>query len=305
MIITRMFLVSVLALLNWSFSAIGAHACDPLSVILRDVSDIPLNDQTRIALLLTMSLQQYDAANKALQGKLAYAPDMNLVDARVTAQLDAQAAKFSHDRQYYLDYLTRFLSPRTSDEYSACILEDIDKSKPGLTVWIERQQGDFLFVGAFWVGQSADVIGKHSSKLVGLETLQEPPEWNSGVRQHFVLKKTSKEDAYASIIVAAQSAFLVVAKEPITGAIGTNVILAEKASRITSGGTSDGHSPFCQARTTTGCVQPRQPGGYLVVGTGTASNVSRTGSAGFRPTQNTPQQICIVFGHLPAHVKLR
>ena len=74
------------------------------------------------------------------------------------------------------------------------------------------------------------------------------------------------------------------------------VVKASKISRITSGGTSDGHSPFCQPRTVRGCVEP-QNGGELIKGSGgvadlVQNNPTRTS---YKVTVDTPQQICIDF----------
>jgi hypothetical protein len=74
------------------------------------------------------------------------------------------------------------------------------------------------------------------------------------------------------------------------------LIKAATISRITSGGTSDGHSPFCQPRTVRGCVEP-QHGGTLVKGSGgvadlVQNNPTRTST---KVVVDTPNQICVDF----------
>jgi hypothetical protein len=74
------------------------------------------------------------------------------------------------------------------------------------------------------------------------------------------------------------------------------LIKAPNISRITSGGTSDGHSPFCQPRTVRGCIEP-QHGGALVKDSGgvadlVQNNPTRTS---YKVVVNTPTQICIDF----------
>jgi hypothetical protein len=65
--------------------------------------------------------------------------------------------------------------------------------------------------------------------------------------------------------------------------------------RITSGGTSDGHSPFCQPRTVRGCVLP-QHGGRLVPGSGNVVDLQRNSDRGkFQLAIKTPDQICMDF----------
>jgi hypothetical protein len=68
----------------------------------------------------------------------------------------------------------------------------------------------------------------------------------------------------------------------------------KKLARITSGGTSDGKSPFCQPRSTTGCVTP-QHGGKLVVDSGGLAEMVRNlpARATYKVITNTPDQICV------------
>ncbi|MET4425676.1 hypothetical protein [Bradyrhizobium sp. RT3a] len=70
------------------------------------------------------------------------------------------------------------------------------------------------------------------------------------------------------------------------------LVIKPAVARITSGGTSDGHSPFCQRRTVQQCVTPER-GGHLVPGTGSVTNEVRVGRAGWTVTKDTPEQICI------------
>jgi hypothetical protein len=68
----------------------------------------------------------------------------------------------------------------------------------------------------------------------------------------------------------------------------------KKLVRISSGGTSDGHSPFCQTRSASGCVTP-QHGGKLVVDSGGLAEMVRNlpARATYKVTTNTPEQICV------------
>jgi hypothetical protein len=71
-------------------------------------------------------------------------------------------------------------------------------------------------------------------------------------------------------------------------------VIKPAVARITSGGTSDGHSPFCQKRSVQQCVTPER-GGHLVPGTGSVTNEVRVGRAGWSVTKDTPEQICVEF----------
>jgi hypothetical protein len=74
------------------------------------------------------------------------------------------------------------------------------------------------------------------------------------------------------------------------------LVKAPGLSRITSGGTSDGKSPFCQRRTTTGCVEPQHKG-KLVIGSGGVTNAANNHASrtGYKVVTNTEKQICIEF----------
>jgi len=72
------------------------------------------------------------------------------------------------------------------------------------------------------------------------------------------------------------------------------VIINAKIAGVISGGTSDGHSPWCQRRSVQQCVVPER-GGRLVPGTGSVTNEIRVGRAGWSVVKDTPEQICIEF----------
>jgi hypothetical protein len=71
-------------------------------------------------------------------------------------------------------------------------------------------------------------------------------------------------------------------------------IVNPSVARITSGGTSDGHSPFCQRRSVQQCIVPTHAG-KLVKDTGSVTNEVRVGRAGWSVVKDTPEQVCIEF----------
>lgn len=71
-----------------------------------------------------------------------------------------------------------------------------------------------------------------------------------------------------------------------------HLVINPKISRITSGGTSDGHSPFCQTRFAQDCVTP-QNGGKLILGSGSLTNLRQSGRGGWTVDVNSPEQICV------------
>jgi hypothetical protein len=85
-----------------------------------------------------------------------------------------------------------------------------------------------------------------------------------------------------------------VAPQP-TPATARVAIINGAVARITSGGTSDGRSPFCQRRTVQQCVVPTHKAGKLVKNTGSVTNEVRVGRAGWSVVKDTPEQVCIEF----------
>ena len=65
--------------------------------------------------------------------------------------------------------------------------------------------------------------------------------------------------------------------------------------RIASGGTSDGHSPFCQRRTVQSCAKPEH-GGQLVPASGELVDVSSTGRVGSSVVVDSPTRYASSFG---------
>lgn len=65
--------------------------------------------------------------------------------------------------------------------------------------------------------------------------------------------------------------------------------------RITSGGTSDGKSPFCQTRTVEGCITPQHTDGHFVPGTASAVDVTQVGRTSWKVTKDDPSKVCIEF----------
>jgi hypothetical protein len=84
-------------------------------------------------------------------------------------------------------------------------------------------------------------------------------------------------------------------KPPVVPQTSRAVVINPQLTGISSGGTSDGHSPYCQRRTVQQCVSPQRPNSHLVVGSGSVTNEARVGRAGWTVVKDTPEQICIEF----------
>jgi hypothetical protein len=186
------------------------------------------------------------------------------------------------------------MSSASAAMYSGCM--EKQKEIPGLQIWFDRRQGDYFFLKGFWVGSDESPLGRYEGEQFADNTtiVVKPADWPKGKTQQIVLKKSPDVDALINFTVSGQSKSYILLRDPETVPIATQIVNGD-VRRITSGGTSDGHSPFCQKRSVEGCVTPRQPGGYLVVGTGTAVEIVQTGRAGMNVTKNSLEQICVEF----------
>lgn len=135
--------------------------------------------------------------------------------------------------------------------------------------------------------------GKEKKLIIdGAAIIQKPVNWPKGKTQQIALKRLAPDkDAYLSLEVSGQTKtifLLADLPEP-----SKSVVTFPNLLRITSGGTSDGHSPYCQRRTVSGCVHAQKAGGYLEVGSGHLVDISTTGRSGWSVIRDTPEEICV------------
>jgi hypothetical protein len=279
--------------------AFGDCPTDPLDFVVRDVQNLTFDDKLRTAFLLAATRQQYDDASKqaveAFNYGLPSSAALSYANARRTAELDAQASNFSYNRDTYINYLLQRVSEKAANAYAECIEQNIDKTKPGIHIWLKRKEGNFLILNAIWVGNSGQTTGYTDTSLKpdNLIPVLVPPQWQSGTVQQVVLRITPDADGFFPLSIGGQSASFVALRDPVLIAMSNRNVLGDVRT-ITSGGTSDGHSPFCQKRSITSCVTPNN-GGYLIAGSGTAVEVSKTGNTGWTKTEESPQRVCIEF----------
>jgi hypothetical protein len=274
----------------------ASAACDPIDFLVRDFQHVIVSDQLRTAFFLSATKDQFTAASRSSGGSLSYVPlptDLAYEQAKQSAEKDAQLANFSYNRQNYSDFLAQQMSPLAADAYSSCIQSD--SQPPTLQIWYSQRSGDYIFLKALWVGNDpAQAVAKTESKhFVGLDEIQLPTDWSKGQPQQIVVKRNSSQDGLLSLRVGGLERTFIVLKDPQTTQLATSIVSGPTV-RITSGGTSDGHSPFCQRRSVTSCVTP-QKGGYLVPGSGIPSEVVKLGRVGTAVVRDAPEQICLEF----------
>jgi hypothetical protein len=295
-------IISALCYISFAVGSVSssAHAdCNPIDFLVDDFQNLILTDSIRTAFLLSATRDQYNRLSQANLISLSYAPvskPLTYDQARQSAERETQFAPFAYSRQDYADFLSQQMSVGAVEKYSSCL--ETGKSLPGLRVWYSQRKGEYIYLKAFWTGADSNQhVGKleESQHVDELKIVQMPVEWPRGETQQIVVKRTSSADGLLNFRVGGLEQTFIVLKDPPQIQVGTSVV-GGPVVRITSGGTSDGHSPFCQRRTVSSCVAP-QKGGYLLAGTGDGSdiNASTPGRVGKTVTRDTPEQVCVEF----------
>ena len=176
--------------------------------------------------------------------------------------------------------------------YSACL--EMDKSTPGLRIWLSKRQGDFFTLRAFWVGGTEGqgegrVVGE--PKVKNVEIIELPTVWPRGTPQSIVISKTSNNDAYFSLNVdGKQQTYIILHDPPPALPVASHVISGQKIE------VENEHSEgTCKGVKKQGCVTPQTPGGFLVPGSGVLTDFSMARPDEYKQTVevNRPEQICI------------
>jgi hypothetical protein len=280
-----------------SFSPASSE-CDPIDFMVQDVQHITVSDEVEIAFLMTATKEQFDSARKSMGAGGAFgriSGNANYGEAKQRAVKEAKATKFDYSRSYYINFLSRQLSPRAAQMYSDCL--EKDKERPGLRLWFSKQEGEFFFLKAFWVGGvEVDGIGRYDDEpvLEQLTLVRKPGVWPKGKTQEILVKKARDVDALISLSVGGQTKSLVLPKEP------PRIVMQSRA--ITSGKTMKAASTrrsktVCPSGTDSDCIIPQNPNGSLVPGSGGVTDLQSLDArmASYKVTTDTPERICITF----------
>jgi hypothetical protein len=203
----------------------------------------------------------------------------------------AQTTKFEYSSNYSLNYLTQTLSGKARDMYIECL--EKDKERPGLAIWLDRREGDYFFLNAFWVGDEGQAYGEYDPDYPvsdSINIVAKPKNWPKGSVKEIVFKKNPNSDGFFSLSVSGKAKSYIAVHDPIPVKITNHEVLGPtlRAQTAHTGGQCEGGGAI-------GCVTPQKPGGFLVPGSGHLNNFSAAliNAAGFSATFDTPDQICI------------
>lgn len=280
-----------------AFLAVGSVAsaqCDPMAFMVRDPQSIQWNETIEIAFVLAATKDQFNEAKKMgatvqyglIGGSATYE------EARAIAMKVAQVVKFNNTRSYYVNFLSQQLSGRVQEEYAQCLK---GQQGEGVFMWLDKREGEFVFINAFWVGDQAKAIGEYDRepRVVPENTLivEKPSKWLKGKTEQLILKKSPDVEAFVSFSVSGQQGRFVVVRDPIPITMATQEVIGSKlmASSFHVSGS------VCGGGSAEDCVTPKKPGGYLVRGSGRLKDFSARiiSSAGFTVTVDTPDRVCV------------
>jgi hypothetical protein len=284
--LARAVFISTAALMS---SPTSAQTCNPVEFFVADIGSAYLDDTLKIAFVLSTTAEGFGRANRNLDGALG----QNFDQAREFFLKEAEARSFQHDSRYYLTFISQHLSPGATHAYESCL--ETSETSLGLRLRFDRRFGEFTVLKAIWRAANVGAKGtidREPTVLNGKIENKVPQEWLSGRSEEIILRTLQNEQAYVSISVAGSQSSISVLPEPVLTEVKSAPVFGNKVG-VSSGGTSDGHSPWCQFRTVQDCVRPTQPRGYLVTGSGTLTDVAQTGRAGFKVTTDRTDLICV------------
>lgn len=269
--------------------------CDPTAFLAIDPESVVASEHTMIAFALTATKGQYEQVKKSIGASGAYSifsGTSNYEEAKKAASREAMALKFNYNPSLYSRYLSQSLSPTAVEMYSRCLELD-NKERPGLRIWFNRKEGDYISLNAAWVGAEEHGIGEYNQEPItdNLTVIQKPKDWPKGKTQQILVKRNPEVDGLISLDVGGQRASYVAVRDPVTVPIFTQQVVATK--KLTVATTHSGGK--CAGGSGEDCVTPQRKGGFLVTGTGRLVELQSRLASGtsYSVTVDTPERICI------------
>ena len=287
--------------------SVCAAECKPSDFM--DYEKVIWNEQLKISFVLTATREQYEKVRKSWAAGGGYGlfyGSLSYDEARNAASKEALSRKFSSDYSSHLDYLSQRLGEKGAASYEACIREN--NKGPGLRLWVSDRKDPAITVTGFWIGQdSGQGIGQLKNFSIRGGELVAPPakRWTKGDPEHVIIVKEPTATALFALEVGGKQNSIALVGDKLDP-VKTPIASPKGAIKISSGGTSDGNSPFCRRRTVSDCVHPSS-GARLEVGSGhleqkytngtgwagPSGPVPANSNSGWDVTTNTPEAICI------------
>jgi hypothetical protein len=269
--------------------------CEPTTFMARNIQSVQISDFVELVFVLTASQADFDLAKNGLgpSSQLGLiAGSLNFDEARSKATRISTAVKLDNSPTDNSNIIAQQLSGAALQDYVHCLT--VDHSKQGLTLWLDKREGEFLTLGAYWLSSNNDYAGKYDAPPIvrNGELIQPPANWKSGIIEKLLVDvKNPQEKTLVSISINGSSARLVtVGKLPILSMATKEVVgpvLAARSFRASS--------TVCGGGSADGCVIPTEPGGYLVRNSGRLTDFTAAiaSSAGSSLPVDTPDRVCV------------
>jgi hypothetical protein len=285
-----------IAITIWAASFANSWAdCNPRDFMVQDTSSIQQSLETQIAFVLTATEEEYNKSKQsgALSG--AYGPISGAAsfgDAKEAARRVAEAIKFDYRTSYASNYFSQKMSPAALASYGTCM--ERDKERPGLALWLQERQGDFITLKSYWVGADTTVAAASwdSEAIVdGGMVVSKPDAWIKARTEEIVIRRNGNVDVFLSIKVGGATKSFVIVKDPPNIAWRSKPIISEAVLKAAS----HGPNPGCSAGAAEQCIYASELGGALdatsaAITERTTTDPSRYSS---RITVNSPSKICM------------
>ncbi|NEI26816.1 hypothetical protein [Rhizobium ruizarguesonis] len=285
-----------ISMIIWVASFANSSAeCNPRDFMIQDTSSIQQSLETQVAFVLTATEEEYNTSKQsgALSG--AYGPisgAASFSDAKEAARRVAEAIKFDYRTSYASSYFSQKMSPAALASYGICM--ERDKERPGLALWLQDRQGDFLTLKSYWVGADTNLAAASwdSEPIVdGGRVVSKPDAWIKARTEEIVIRRDGNVDVFLSIKVGGASKSYVVVKDPPNVTWRTKPVISQTALRAAS----HGPNPGCSAGAAEQCIHASEPGGVLEAGSAAITERTTTDPTRYssRITVNSPGKICM------------
>ncbi|CAD7036186.1 hypothetical protein RHAB21_02493 [Pseudorhizobium halotolerans] len=261
----------MVGMLMWTVEA-HAQECDPRSFMIQNISSIQQSGETELAFVLTSSREEFETVKKS--GGLAGSYNLisgsaNYDEAKQKAEQIAQSIRFDYRQSYASSIFLQAISPLATAAYSECLNKN--RETPGLALWFEKMEGDYVTLRAFWIGRNVNLATAEYDEdpvVGGGEIVAQPRTWTKAKAEKIVVKRTPGEDLFVSLAVGGETNSVIVVKSP-------PAVLWQQASVTAPSpmqACSHGPNPGCSAGEAKQCVDATRPGGRFVENTWAITN---------------------------------
>lgn len=265
--------------------------CDPRTFVVQNTVAYQISAETELSFVLTATKEEFDRAKAggAMSGTYGLiSGSADYAQSRERAQRIAQSIRFDTSSSYALNYFAQTTSDIWANAYIACLGDN----SPGLNIWLDKKQGDFLTFNAIWVGNDT-ALGSATLDaepvVFGGQLIDVPMTWTKGEVQTVVVRRDGNQDVYLGLDVGGKPGSAVVVRDPPRWEWVNQVVVADRLMSATSS-----YSNPCTAGEDTSCIYPMH-GGLFRTETAVISDLSSSDRSNYSQVfeQLSPHQICV------------